>query len=64
MSKGTNLDAAENDIASVDGDDLSTNQEAVVLPVCMGEVKLAVHWISPPYNQFTKVAPVERPGKK
>ena len=52
------------DEGNVNGEDVSTNQEATVLPWCAGEQKIAVHWISPVYNQFTKEAPNERPGKK
>lgn len=62
--KGGSVSDADNDLASLDEDDLATNQEAVVVPLAMGEVKLSLHWISPPYDQTTKVAPSERPGKK
>lgn len=45
-------------------DEVATNQEAAVLPWGVGETKVAVRWISPVYNQFTREAPAERPGKK
>ena len=52
------------DPANVQDEELSTNQEATVIPWVCGESKLALRWISPPYNQFTIEAPMERPGKK
>ena len=55
---------AEQDMANTAPEDYSTNEEAVVLPWLAGEQKVAVRWISPVYNQFTREAPVERPGKK
>ena len=45
-------------------DDLATNREAVPVPLVAGEVKAALVWLSQPWNQFTKEAPMERPGKK
>lgn len=54
----------EIDMGNTDSEDFSTNQEAVALPWFVGERKIALRWISPPYNQFTKEAPAERPGKK
>jgi hypothetical protein len=45
-------------------EDFSTNQESASIPWFCGERKLALRWISPIYNQFTKEAPQERPGKK
>lgn len=65
MKGGSNIkpDAALQQ-GNLDGEDMSTNQESTVLPWCCGEVKVAVHWISPIYDQFTKEAPTERPGKK
>lgn len=52
------------DEGNLNGDDVSTNQEATILPWVAGEQIVAVHWISPVYNQFTKEAPTARPGKK
>ena len=54
----------EIDMGNTANDDFSTNQESVVLPWFAGEQKLALRWISPVYNQFTREAPQERPGKK
>jgi hypothetical protein len=51
-------------MANTEAEEYSTNQEASVLPWLAGEQKVALRWISPVYNQFTKEAPVERPGKK
>lgn len=55
---------SEIDMANTDAEDFATNQEAAVLPWVAGEQKVALRWISPVYNQFTREAPVERPGKK
>lgn len=54
----------EQDTANVDAEEMSTNQEGVVVPWFTGEQIVALRWISPVYNQFTKEAPAERPGKK
>lgn len=43
--------------------DLATNQEQSY-PWFAGEEKLAVLWTGRVYNQFTREAPMERPGKK
>lgn len=51
------------DEGNLTGDDFSTNQEATVIPWCVGEQKIAVHWISPVYDQFTKQQ-TDRPSKK
>ena len=65
MGKGTrNVPEPDPDMGNLNEDELSTNQEATVLPWGCGEFKVAVHWLSPVYNQFTREAPVERPGKK
>lgn len=53
-----------NDPANTDQNDYATNQVATVIPWMRGERLVAVRWISPIYNQFTKPAPAERPGKK
>lgn len=50
--------------ANIQPEDMATNQEATVVPWLCGEQKVALRWISPAYNQFTKEAPIERPGKK
>ncbi len=54
----------ELNLANTEEDEFSTNQEAVSIPWFCGERKLALRWVSPIYNQFTKEAPQERPGKK
>ena len=60
----TNIPDDQQDVANTSAEDYATNQEAVPLPWFCGEQKIALHWISPVYNQFTKVAPNDRPGKK
>lgn len=61
--KGGNIDTSP-DPANIEPGELSTNQEATVLPVFAGETKFALVWLCDPFNQFTKDAPQERPGKK
>lgn len=50
--------------ANVEAEDLSSNQEAVTVPMFTGEAKFALTWLCDPFNQFTQDAPSERPGKK
>lgn len=65
MSKGINdLPDAEPDPGNLSDDELSTNQQVVVVPVFCGEAKFALKWLCDPFNQFTKDAPLKRPGKK
>ena len=64
MKGGTNLPDPGPDPANVDSGVLSTNAQAIPLPMFSGEAKFALTWISPPYNQSTLPAPDERPGKK
>lgn len=61
---GTNLPDPDLNMANSEAEEYSTNQEASVVPWFCGEQKIALRWVSPVYNQFTKEAPVERPGKK
>jgi hypothetical protein len=64
MGKGVNVPTDTSDLANIDETELSSNQEAVAVPWFCGERKFALKWISPTYNQFTREAPAERPGKK
>ena len=65
MKGGSNIKPDNKlDTANIQGTDFSTNQQAVPVPWFVGERKISVRWVSPVYNQFTKEAPVERPGKK
>jgi len=59
-----NLPQADPALANVDSSDLATNQESKPIPFVCGERKIALRWISPIYDQFTKNAPAEVPGKK
>ena len=59
-----NLPDPELNMGNMDPEDYSTTQAASVLPWFCGERKIALRWISPVHNQFTKEAPEERPGKK
>ncbi len=48
----------------IEDETVSNSQEAVPVPIFAGERKIAIRWISRVYNQFTREAPIERPGKK
>lgn len=52
------------DAGNVEADELATNQQAMPVPLFAGEAKFALQWICEPYNQFTREAPADRPGKK
>ncbi|OAM89354.1 hypothetical protein OH491_13470 [Termitidicoccus mucosus] len=52
------------DLAGIDEDTQTTNQEAVPVPYVAGEVVVSMHWISPIYNQFAREAPADQRGKK
>ncbi len=49
---------------AMESESVSTAQEARPLPYIAGERKIAVRWISRVYNQYTREAPQQRPGKK
>ena len=52
------------DTANVQQDEVSTNQQAISIPLVMGTNKVALRWITPATNQYTVPAPTKRPGKK
>ncbi len=52
----------EPDPANLDQEELASNQEVTSVPWFAGQRMLAVTWISPIYNTFTKDAPAT--GKK
>src|ERR1041385_353848 len=60
-SKGTNR-APEPDpnLGNVDSGDLASNEQAVVVPWGCGEFKVALKWLSPVYNQFTREASADQ----
>lgn len=60
--KGSDVSTVEP--ANVEPAELSSNQQAVPVPLFAGEAKFALVWLCDPFNQFTKDAPQERPGKK
>ncbi len=65
MSKGINdLPDTETELGNLDPGELSTNQQTIVVPVFAGEAKFALKWLCDPFKQFTKDAPMKRPGKK
>ncbi len=61
---GANIPDAAPDAANLEAEELSTNQEAAVVPMFAGAAKFALVWLSPAMDQFTREAPAERPGKK
>jgi hypothetical protein len=52
------------DTGNVQPEDIATNQQATAIPLACGTNKVALRWICPARNQFTRPAPVTRPGKK
>jgi hypothetical protein len=52
----------EPDPANLDESELASNQEVKCVPWMSGERAVAVEWISPVYDQFTKNVPTR--GKK
>ena len=52
------------DAGNVQEEEIATNQQAIAIPLLMGTNKVALRWITPATNQFTKPAPTQRPGKK
>jgi hypothetical protein len=63
MKGGQPKNRQENpDPANLDYSELSSNQEAKAVPWMAGERAIAVEWVSPIYNQFTKDVPSA--GKK
>lgn len=64
MKGGGNMPDPPEDPGNVDEHELATNQQTVVVPWFVGEAKFALHWVSDAYNQFTRPAPQQRPGKK
>jgi hypothetical protein len=52
------------ELAGVDENTQTTNQEAVPVPYVAGEAVVAMHWASPIYNQFVREAPSDQGGKK
>ena len=65
MSKGINdLSDPDLELGNLEPEEMSTNQQTIVLPVFAGEAKFALKWLSDPFNQFVRDAPMKRPGKK
>lgn len=64
MKGGANQPDPDPSVGNLDANEVSTNKQASPLPMFAGEAKFALVWLCEPYNQFTKEAPAERPGKK
>jgi hypothetical protein len=62
--KSADVPSERPDAGNLDENEVSTNQQALPVPLFAGEASLALHWLCNPYNQFTREAPAERPGKK
>lgn len=50
--------------AGIEDNSVSTSEEALPVPLAVGEVKVAVKWVTRIYNQRAQVAPQTRAGKK
>lgn len=61
---GSKKPAANPDTGNVQQNEVATNQQAIAIPLVMGTNKVALRWVTPATNQFTKPAPTARPGKK
>jgi hypothetical protein len=61
---GSKKPSPKPDLANVQQDEVATNQQATAIPLVMGTNKVALRWITPALNQWTKKAPTTRPGKK
>jgi len=65
MSKKANTPPPATDPVDVEDNQLSSAQEAVPVPMLLGERKISLKWISRVYNTHAVEAPAERPaGKK
>lgn len=62
--KGADRTADSQDLGNIEEGELSSNQQAIPVPLVFGEASFALQWLCEPYNQFTREAPSERPGKK
>ncbi len=62
--KGADRTADSQDLGNIEEGELSSNQQAIPVPLFAGETSFALQWLCEPYNQFTREASIERPGKK
>jgi hypothetical protein len=57
MKDGTsNKPEPVQDLADLDQSELASQQAATPVPYCAGERKIAVQWISPVFNLYSKSA--------
>lgn len=61
---GNHKPPPEPEVTGLEDGTVSNSQEAVPVAMLAGERPVPLVWISRIYNQKTKPAPVERPGKK
>lgn len=57
MSFGGKTPTPKPDMANVDESEVATNQQAIAIPVVCGTGKVALRWVSPALNQFTRPVP-------
>jgi hypothetical protein len=59
MPKGVKADIPDEqaDPANIDAQELSSNEQAVVLPIFAGEAKFAVSWLCLPFAEYSKDSP-------
>jgi hypothetical protein len=64
MSAKGSTDLGETNEVPAEPELISTNQEAIPVPLLGGTRMLALRWITPPLNVYAVQAKDERPGKK
>ena len=64
MKGSRDLPDSAGDVGNLEDREVSTNRQAMPLPMFAGEAKFALVWLCEPFSQFTTPAPTERPGKK
>lgn len=62
--KGADIPQEQPEVANLEASEVSTNQQALPVPLFSGEAKFALQWLCETWGQFAVEAPVERPGKK
>jgi hypothetical protein len=65
MPKGIKTDTRDDqpDPANIDAEELSTNEQANILPIFAGESKFATIWLCLPFNEYSKDAGESSPKK-
>jgi hypothetical protein len=65
MAKGIKNDLPDDqpDPANLDAEELSSNEQANILPIFAGEAKFATIWLCLPFGEFSKDAGEKSPKK-